>query len=143
MPEFPTLSDNPDEIREFADHHPVADMAVDDLGVEIEYWRRMLEARRDIELTRTRNPIRIFERRFLRWGGVLIALAGLPACFLAPIIGFPIAVAGACLTIYDVSKQVRGDRSSRTSAAAVDVAVTRREALIDEVLRHHSAGLTR
>jgi hypothetical protein len=137
MPEhqFPPLRDNPEEIREFANRHPVAAIVAEDLRLEIEYWQRLLEARRDIELTRARNPAAIYERRLLRWGGLVMALAGIPACFAAPVIGLPIAVVGACLTVYDVVKQLVKDGRSRASTEAVDAAVARREALIAEFFR--------
>ena len=123
------------DIQTYIANNPVAGLNDLALVSEIEHWQRLLEAQRHFELSKSENMLAKSERRVLRWGGLTISLAGIPACFAILPIGLAVSIAGAGITVYGEFKQWRERRRRNATMEPVQLAIDRREALISELMR--------
>jgi hypothetical protein len=129
-----------DEIRAYIAEHPVTGLSARDIYDELDHWRQQLEFWRDLEIQRAENKLRKSEAALIRWGGLSIAIGGIPACFAILPVGLAISIVGASITVYGEIKQDIERRRKAKLDEPIELALSRREALIDELRRRDTVG---
>jgi hypothetical protein len=129
-----------DEIRAYIAGNPVTGLSASAIRDELYHWSQQLESWNDQEIQRTENRLRKREAAIMRWGGLGLAIVGIPACFAIPPVGLTVAITGAGITIYSVIKEELERRRKAKLDEPADLAADRTKALIGELHRRDTIG---
>lgn len=107
----------PHDVRRFVARHPINSLSIEELYEERDYWATSFRLE-GFQSTGAegRTAAEVGMRQVLRYGGIGLAVAGIPASFVAWPIGLGLAIAGLLVT---GSQEIYAFQDRRREGAAL------------------------
>ena len=129
MNNYPDIN-NPEEIRRFFSENPVDTLSPEEISREIDHWRITFVYEKHTHSQQNQSFGKRASKQTVRWGGITIALVGIPVAFAVWPIGLCVSLAGAGVTLYGEYSSHREDMRKEERDNKLEPIVTRREKLI-------------
>jgi hypothetical protein len=127
---------NVGNIENYIYNHPINGMTTIELELEYNHWCVALRERAWEEhmlSIRVRN-VPDYSKLIYRWGGLLLAIFGVPAGFGDPWVGFCISIGGVCMGMWGAVSDQADDVNRNNAMKASAIAFDRWQAIGKEIL---------